>query len=418
MLSCLSNVDEFGAALLRSLGQRVGVRTKIETYTEVVLKDRPKDSSDRPDGLIIARTGSREWRALIESKVGKNELQVDQIEKYRVLAKDNKIDCVISISNQFSANPHVHPLETVAGSKSKIPVFHWSWMHILTEADVLLSQEEISDSDQRVILNELRRFLSHESAGVRGFDRMPTEWGELNKLVSSGGVVSAKSSDALSVLNAWHQETRDLALIMSRMTETNVSERLPRKHRTAPSARTKDELAILREKHQLTAELDIPDAAAPIEVIADLTRRCLDVGMTLRAPEDKVKTSARVNWLLRQIKSENVGDVYIRLLWPGRNEPTQCTLAEAIEDPSRLGGDKKVAPHSLQIFSSKRLGARFAQRENFISDLERLVPEFYQEIGSNLIAWRRPAPKIKGDRSSADDVTTEAISEDSEDFER
>lgn len=124
VLACLAKVDEFGANLMQSIGQRAGVRTKLETYTEVVLKNRPTDSKDRPDGLIILRTGKREWKALVEAKIGSSELEAPQIEKYRRLAKDNGIDAVISISNQFTTTPTSHPIEDVQKSKSRIPVFH------------------------------------------------------------------------------------------------------------------------------------------------------------------------------------------------------------------------------------------------------------------------------------------------------
>lgn len=291
-------------------------------------------------------------------------------------------------------------------------------MYVLTEADLLLSQASVSDADQRLLLNELRRFQTHESAGVKGFDRMPKEWGELNKLVSSGGVISAKSTDAAAVISAWHQETRDLALILSRMTETGVTERISRKHRKDVAARVKDELLVLRERHQLIAELDVPDAAAAITIVADLGRRSVDVGMTLRAPEDKVSTKARVNWILRQIKTDRLDDIYLRLMWPGKAEPTQHLISELRENPEMAEGDKgHLSPHSFHIFQSKRLSARFTQRANFIVDLEELIPGFYGDIGANLTPWQKRAPKIKEDRSSADDVTTKAMSEDAQEFD-
>lgn len=417
-LACLAKVDEFGASLLRSVGQRVGSRSRLETYTEVVLKNRPAQSKDRPDGLIVLRSGQKEWRALIEAKVGSNELQADQIEKYRNIAKDNDIDCVITISNHFTAMAELHPLDDIRRSRSKIPVYHWSWMRILTDADLLINQESVSDLDQRIILNELRRFLSHESAGVKGFDRMPREWSELNKLVASGGVIPAKSDDAVIVVDAWHQETRDLSLILSRMTETSVSERLSRKHRANYQDRCKDAILMLCESKRLGVVLDIPDAAAPLEVIADIVRRCVDVGMSLRAPEDKVSTKARVNWLLRQIKNDNVDDLHLRLLWPGKNEPTQHTVIELREQPEKAGfGKEHIAPHSFHLFYSKSLGARFAQQGNFIADLEKIAPAFYREVGSRLVAWQKTAPKIKTDRAVAEDVSTVGLSEDAHDYE-
>tara|TARA_R110002126_G_scaffold17848_1_gene69032 strand:+ start:1370 stop:2734 length:1365 start_codon:yes stop_codon:yes gene_type:complete len=418
VLACMAKIDEFGVSLLASIGQKVGVRTKMETYTEVVCKERPLKSKDRPDGLIILKNGSREWRALVEAKVGSNELEADQVERYRQLAKDNQINCVITISNQFATTPKVHPLAEVNKSRSKIEVYHWSWMYILTEADLLISQDNVADVDQKILLNELRRFLSHESAGVKGFDRMPKEWTELNKLVSSGGVIAAKSTDAAAVLLAWHQETRDLTLILSRLTETSVTERLSRKHKTDAPSRVKDELVTLRDKKQLTSVLEIPDAAAVVEVAADMTRRSVDVGMTLRAPEDKVSTKARVNWLMRQVKSEKVDDLYVRLLWPGKNEPTQHTVSELRLDPDLASNGKEhLAPHSFFVFRSKNLGGRFTQQTNFIVDLEEIVPAFYRDIGSNLTAWKRSAPKIKDARSTAEDVSADAISEDAQTYD-
>ncbi|MEN9011813.1 MAG: hypothetical protein ABF241_07095, partial [Yoonia sp.] len=78
----MARIDEFGASLLTSLGHRVGKRSKIECYTEVVFKNEKNPKEDRPDGLIICRNGNKEWRALIEAKVGTATLEEDQIERY------------------------------------------------------------------------------------------------------------------------------------------------------------------------------------------------------------------------------------------------------------------------------------------------------------------------------------------------
>ena len=168
VLSCIARIDEFGAALLDQLGQRVGVRSNIDCYTEVVFKGQKDAPRDRPDGLIVIRTGSREWRALVEAKVGTQTLDADQIEKYRAIAKDQKVDCVVTISNEFATTPKNHPMEAVRKSRSKIPVYHWSWMSILTAADLLITNDGVKDRDQLFLLRELTRFLTHDSAGVLG----------------------------------------------------------------------------------------------------------------------------------------------------------------------------------------------------------------------------------------------------------
>ena len=418
VLASLTKVQELGATLLATVGQRVGKNAEISTFTEVVFKGQKEDAKERPDGLIVLRVGKREWRALIEAKVGSNQLDEGQIERYRAIAKANSIDCVITLSNQFATSPLHHPIETVRSRRSKIPVYHWSWMKILTTADLLISQEDVRDIDQLYLLNELRRFLSHESAGVKGFDRMPSEWSSINKLVSSGGAIPAKSDDALAVIGAWHQETKDLSLILSRLTETHVEERLSRKHANDPSLRLKDELTLMRNNNQLHCTLDIPHAAAPLEITADMSRRSFDIGMSLRAPEDKVSSKARLNWLLRQIKAADIENIFIRLNWPGASEATQFSLSELRDNPSVINeGKDHLAAHSFHVFMSIRAGARFTQQTNFIIDLEKHVPEFYDKIGSKLAVWKKPAPQIKSDRASAIDVTTDALSEEADSFE-
>ena len=418
VLATLTKVDELCASMLGTVGQRVGKHAEITIFTEVVFKGQKNDLKDRPDGLIILRVGKREWRALIEAKVGNSQLDEGQIERYRAIAKSHNIDCVITVSNQFATSPLHHPIDSVRKSRSKIPVYHWSWMKILTTADLLISQGAVKDSDQLYLLNELRRFLSHESAGVKGFDRMPGEWSSLNKLVSSGGVIPAKSTDALTVIEAWHQETKDLSLILSRLTEAHVTERMSRKHASEPNQRLKDELNALREHNNLRCSLEIPDAAAPLEIVADLSRRSFDVGMTLRAPEDKVSSKARLNWLLRQTKSVDSADIFVRMNWPGTSEPTQFSLLQLREDQSVIDeGKEHLTPHSFHVFLSKRTSGRFTQQVNFIVDLEAYVPEFYDKIGSKLSVWKKPAPKIKPDRASAKDVSIGALAEEADSFD-
>lgn len=283
---------------------------------------------------------------------------------------------------------------------------------MLTTADLLLSNQQVEDADQQILLYELCRFLTHDSAGVKGFDRMPKEWGELNKLVSAGGKIPKKSDDAEIVLRAWHQETKDLSLILSRQTETTVSEKLSRAHMNSAAGRLKDELAILIDTNCLSISLNVPDAAAPIQILADMGRRTVEVGMTIRAPEDKKSSKARLNWLLRQLKSEETDDIFIRLNWPGRSESTQFALSELRDDPSICEEDKgSLQVLSFHLFTAKRLGAKFTQQMNFISELEALVPLFYREFGQDLVEWRKAAPKIEKIAKPVSDIDLEDIQE-------
>ena len=64
---------------------------RLTVIQRLFFKGQKDVSRDRPDGLIVIKTGSREWRALVEAKVGSQTLKVDQIEKYRAIAKEQKV---------------------------------------------------------------------------------------------------------------------------------------------------------------------------------------------------------------------------------------------------------------------------------------------------------------------------------------
>ena len=55
VLSIIQSVPPFAEALMSSIGQRVGIRSKIECFTEVVFKKSPFNAEIRPDGLLIIK---------------------------------------------------------------------------------------------------------------------------------------------------------------------------------------------------------------------------------------------------------------------------------------------------------------------------------------------------------------------------
>lgn len=408
-LSCLANVFEYGSALLASLGQRAGTRARIECFTEIGFAVAPGDRKLRPDGLIVLTVGSRTWTALVEAKVGANELSNEQIEGYLALAQANRIDAVISISNQFSASPQHHPLSVRTRLTNKVDLFHWSWMYLLTEADLLLNNDNVSDSDQHYMLRELVRFLTHPSAGVKGFDAMPKAWGEMVNSVRAGAPIRATSPEAGEVVGAWHQEVRDLTLILSRQVGVEVVNKLPKALVKDNAARIKADQNALADDKCLTASLLVPDTAAPIDVCVDLAHRTISSSARIKAPLDKQSTKARVNWMLRQLQKTPAENIYVRLHWPGRGPYTQHALADLQKDVSiaDTGSDKQVS--AMEVCMVRDLGGRFAQSRNFIKDLEDTVPDFYETVMQHLKAWQAPAPRLREGRTDASDVTPSAL---------
>ena len=152
LLATMMSVEEFGKGILGSLGMRVSKTSKIQCFTEVVFKG-DGSSKIRPDGLIIVRTGNKSWSAIVESKIGKAELNKEQVEAYLDIAKQNNIDAVITISNISVADPSHHPLQFGKVKTRNVGLYHWSWMHLITEAIMWTKHYGVSDSDQGYILS-------------------------------------------------------------------------------------------------------------------------------------------------------------------------------------------------------------------------------------------------------------------------
>lgn len=139
-LALLPHIPALAADVLGAVGVRVGKRTKIESFTEVVFKEG-KDINVRPDGLIIVSNSTSRWSALVEAKIGKAKLNPEQIEKYLELAKLNGIDAIITISNEFVDRADHSPVSVPKTLLHKVDLFHWSWTGISTKCDILAYQK-------------------------------------------------------------------------------------------------------------------------------------------------------------------------------------------------------------------------------------------------------------------------------------
>ncbi|WP_265528646.1 hypothetical protein [Sphingomicrobium marinum] len=415
LLASMVVVRELSERLLGSVGQRIGSTARIHTYTEIEFECAPREKNlGRPDGLIVVDVGKRRWTALLEAKVGNAEIGAEQVGRYLELAKKNKIDAVITLSNQFSAVPQHHPLAKQIKAQRGVELYHWSWMHILTETELLYQNKDVADRDQAIILGELRRFLAHDSSGVKGFDRMPSSWTQTVNAVL-GGATLAKSTEVSEVAEAWQQECKDLCLILSRQLNCEVQQKLPRDAANNPEVRFDRDVARLCSKKILKIDLDIPDAASLMNVTADLRSRNILVSMSLPAPKDRKSNKARLNWLLRQLPEGLGDDVHVRIRWPKTSPMTQYPLPQLLADPDLINDGKKgMQCVGFELVQIADMGSRFGSQRPFIETLEMVVPKFYDEIGQGLRAWQALPPKVDKERDSAAKVSPSALAEDAE----
>ncbi len=179
-----------------------------------------------------------------------------------------------------------------------------------------------------------------------------------------------------------------------------------------PAIRMKASLEGLTREACLTNHFLVPDAAAPIQISADLRKRAVTLQMRLKAPADRQSTKARVSWLLRQLAQTASRDVHVRLLWPGRAAATQFPLLKLREAPELANQDREgMSVLSFEVLLVKDLGAKFAQRKIIVTELIKASTEFYDNVGGYLTAWQAKPPKIADSKLEPESVSAEALRE-------
>jgi len=395
-LSTLPIVDGwFNTAFNGGPSIKLGKQAKIRCVTEVEFKD--KEFSDcRPDGLILITTGRTTWSALIEAKIKNNKLVPEQVEKYCRLAKKFKIDSVITLSNEFTSRPDHHFLNVPKITTRNIELYHFSWASILTNAQVLLGQQNVNDIEQIFILEELVKYFQHESAGINRFSQMSSAWPEVVKAATLGQAIAKTSDELTSVVNDWLQESKDLVLTLSNLIHERVELRLSKNARNDLLIYQKQITNRLHESGSLAACLDVPDCASPIDVDIFLKTRQIQFSMVLQAPKDRKSTSARINWLLRMLKQPEMSGYFVTATWPSRIADTTKTIDEVRNEPDSIQCENsKVAPASLIVKFVLDDARSFSGRKTFIQVLEQGLEKFYFDVGQHLKAWQPSPPKPK-----------------------
>ena len=390
-------VKDYATEVMSSLGVKLSKTSKITCYTEVGLKNNA-ESKIRPDGLIVITTGNKEWRALIEAKVGNTELDKEQIERYLDLAKELNIDAVITISNQFTSDPKNHPV-TISGHKVRsVSLYHWSWAYLMSEAVMWVKYHGVSDPEQAFILEELVRYLEHDSSGVTSIDRVNAEWKEVCSAIQNRLPLNKNAEMVRQSAGTWHQLARSISLKLSLKIGRSVSIHIPKNLRDDNEARIRESSEQLVNDKTLDCHFDVPNAASRIKLTADFGSRTICCSMRIKAPEDKATAKGRINWVVNQLKKSENQQILIKAIWPSRTVDTYANLKQLREDDFKaILGDvrKDLLPTAFEITLSKDLAGKFSGAKAFVDELEPLILSFYKDVGQNLREWVASAPKIR-----------------------
>ncbi|MEK6720374.1 MAG: hypothetical protein AABZ33_06845 [Chloroflexota bacterium] len=388
LLAVMRAVPQFGKALLSHLDAPAG---RIETFTEVRFLDADQKTVI-PDGAVVVERGKTRWVCLVEVKTGGASLTTEQVEKYLEVARANGFAAVLTISNQITASPTESPVPIDNKKTRKVALRHLSWWQVMTEARVQHEHRHIADTDQAWIVGELIAYLDHEKAGAGGFDDMGDSW----VAVRDGArqhTLRLADKGVRDVASRWEQFVQYLALGLCQTLGRNVEVMWPKKLEAA--GRLDVAVRSLVDQGRLEATIRVPDAAAPIDLSADLRTRLLTTSLELAAPrEGRAKT--RITWIVRQLK-EAPNNVRIEVRYPNAKETVSATLGEARERPDCLlfAADAHREPRMFRVSLSDEMGSKRGKVPgSFVIESKRQTIDFYRAIVQDLKVWTASAPKL------------------------
>src|SRR3984957_4046204 len=329
VLAVIQSVKEFGRAIIGPMGAPTG---RLSTFIEVPFQHG--DKKLRPDGLIRVVSGQRIWTALVEVKTGRHDLIPGQIESYLDVARRQKFDALLTISNQLSAVPGTHPVKLSRIRAQAAKLYHLSWSQIRTEALVEQANRAVSDPDQAWILAEFIRYLEHSRSGAIDFDDMGPSWVQVRDRARAG-TLHPQDKGAAEVADKFGGLISFVALHLSRQLGMGVRPMVPQAQLRDPAKYLQEAASEFANTGLLQGAVRVPGPVGPIKITADLRAGLVHCAATVPAPREGRPTT-RVNWLVRQLKNAP-GQLCIEpsaAFQRGRGQAR--TLDEARKDPRSL----------------------------------------------------------------------------------
>ena len=388
LLAVMHAVPEFAHSLLGPLGAPKG---RVSTYAEVQFKD-PNGKTHIPDGVIVVERGKKAWRCLVEVKTGTAELKAEQVSRYLDVARENRFDSVLTISNAITSSPEESPVSVDRRKLRSVALVHLPWWRILTEAIVQHRHRGIGDPDQAWILGELIAYLDDERSGASGFQDMGDKWVAVRNGAGDG---TLRTSDPAvrEAASRWDQFIEYLCLGLGQDLGRDVRPVRPRKQ--TPALRLDANSKALAEHGILEAAVRVPDAAGDLLVAADLRAGKVFTSVTIEAPSDG-RPATRVGWLVRQLKDAPPGLV-VEASFVSTKATTATALSDARENAQAVlfPTDTKRAPRAFKLVLARPMGTKRGKGErSFVLETRRQAIDFYRDLVQDIRPWRASPPKL------------------------
>lgn len=382
-LASLCAVKEYREELLTKLGvsKVANQNVQLQAYVEVSDKD-----GNRPDGLLVLTSGKRtpiiEWVAFVESKVGNNDLQDEQISRYVEFGKTVGVKNIITISNQLVSTPNDSPVKLKGRNSCKL--YHWSWQYLKVTAQFLNRTNAVKDEDHVYILEELYRYFN-DHKNITNFTNMGKNWSEASIAIHDlSPEQKVKASLVDEVLTPYIQEEKDVALQLTAGTAHYV-QLLTKGDRFEELS-----FSLQKSKTLVSSYIVDNDKSNSFDIEIDFIRQSVCCSTTVVV--DKGKAQAQTTALLKMFESESgyTDSIYIDAYYPRNKKMESQTLAYLFkqkEEGSSYSILNKSFGDEVKKFTIRTkdlLGKDFKATKNFITQLELIAERFLTQVVVNI----------------------------------
>jgi len=307
-------------------------------------------AKDIPDAIVTLDQKTK-WQALVEVKIGAAQLNQAQLVRYLNRAIDEKVDCLVTISNEMCMTPCQPPLRLKPAEKRlrKIPHYHWSWRFIEFIAKKILSSGSLNDLEYS-LLSQFIALLTNES-GIHGYKSMPACWPKFVDTLRDGG--HPKEEDVEDIIAGWFQESADLSIILSEIFDTDAE--YVHEHKSIELRKDAAE-KLMSERCDLEARFKIKNGKEVL-VTVDIDKRCVKFE-TSHQPTKKVKSSHKqIERFLDGFRDTDKhgewgdhSDVRLFAKWKRQQKSTDASMSDAMIDV-----EEDTLKSSKLILSDKEL---------------------------------------------------------------
>jgi len=402
LLAVIRAVSEFGRTIVRIAGGPAG---RLSCYTEVPYSlqggyGNPPEEL-RPDGLVQAVRGKTRWVALVEVKIGSAILDPEQIDKYHRLARQEGAGALITVSNQPALSDGRPPVSLDGRRLRSIPVTHFSWERLLSEAQLLSRKKAVSDPDQKWMLDEWIRYVDDPESRIIVPPDLGSHWGDILKAARTGALEQSES-ELRDVARSWMGYLRKAALRLRAKLGVDVQLRLSRKEKSDSELHLERLIAGARASGTLPGILRVPDAAGDLQIEVFLHSRSVRYGLEVAAPTEGRQTT-RIRWLWRQLRGLTLpSDLLVTVEWSARNLITSAPASQFAEDPGALLVDRKGAPLPKDVnprlfllqWTTRLQAGRGRSSARVLEGISKGLEDFYLRVVEGLVPFVPRAPRL------------------------